>query len=100
MVGVHVDVHGEWIMLWVAAMYNVLAILTMADMPVFRNCGVHEQCWVCVVCMVCMLYGLYGMLEFKLCCEMLLHCKKSLVVLITEWLPWLQETVVYFGIRG
>ena len=26
--------------------------------------------------------------------------KKSLVVLITEWLPWLQETVVYFGIRG
>jgi len=26
--------------------------------------------------------------------------KKSLVVLTTEWLPWLQETVVYFGIRG
>ena len=24
--GVHVDVHGEWVMLWVAAMYNVLAI--------------------------------------------------------------------------
>ena len=29
---VHVDVHGEWVMLWVAAMYNVLAILSMADM--------------------------------------------------------------------
>ena len=29
---VHVDVHGEWVMLWVAAMYNVLAVLTMADM--------------------------------------------------------------------
>ena len=30
--GVHVDVHGEWDTLWVTAMYNVLAILTMADM--------------------------------------------------------------------
>ena len=30
--GVHVDVHGEWVTLWVTAMYNVLAILTMADM--------------------------------------------------------------------
>ena len=29
--GVHVDVHGEWVMLWVAAMYNVLALLSMAD---------------------------------------------------------------------
>ena len=28
--GVHVDVHGEWVMLWVAAMNNVLAILSMA----------------------------------------------------------------------
>ena len=28
----HVDVHGEWVMLWMAAMYNVLAIQTMADM--------------------------------------------------------------------
>ena len=27
---------------------------------------------VCMVCMVCMVYGLYGMLEFKLCCEILL----------------------------
>ena len=27
--GVHVDVHGVWVMLWVAAMYNVLAILSM-----------------------------------------------------------------------
>ena len=31
--GVHVDVHaGEWVMLWVAAMYNVLAVLSMVDM--------------------------------------------------------------------
>ena len=29
--GVHVDVHGKWILLWVAAMYNVLAILRMTD---------------------------------------------------------------------
>ena len=32
-----------------------------------------------------------------------LHCKKRLVVLTTEWLPWFQETVVMtslFGIRG
>ena len=33
------------------------------------------------------------------------HYKKRLVVVITEWLPWLQETCsgyqkVYFGIRG
>ena len=29
---VHVDVHGEWFMSWVAAMYNLIAILSMADM--------------------------------------------------------------------
>ena len=29
---VHVHVHGEWFMLWVAAMYNLIAILSMADM--------------------------------------------------------------------
>ena len=29
--GVHVGVHGEWVMLWVGAMYNVLAILSMED---------------------------------------------------------------------
>ena len=28
------------------------------------------------------------------------HCKKRWVVLTTEWLPWMQETMVYFGIRG
>jgi len=51
--GVHVDVHGEWVMLWVAAMYNVLAILSMTD----------------VVCLACMqkrlspwaVLGLYSM---------------------------------------
>ena len=29
---VHVDVHGEWVMLWVAAMNNVVAILSKAYM--------------------------------------------------------------------
>ena len=29
--GMHVDVQGEWVKLWVAAMYNV-AVLSMADM--------------------------------------------------------------------
>ena len=24
--------HGEWVMLWVAATHNVLAVLSMADM--------------------------------------------------------------------
>jgi len=74
--GVHIDVHGEWVMLWVAAMYNVLATLSMADMVclacIYAETEVHEQCWLCTVCMVCMVYGLYGMLEFKLCCEILL----------------------------
>ena len=73
MLGVHVDVHEDWVMLWVAAMYNVLAILSMADMAVLavcRNCGVHEQCWVCIVCTVCMVYGLYDMLELR--CKILL----------------------------
>ena len=60
----HVDLHGEWVRLRVAAMYNVLAILSVADMVCLaccRNCGVHEQCWVCMVCM-----------SLKLCCEILL----------------------------
>ena len=34
----HVDVHGERVMLWVAAMYNVVVILSMAG----------------VVCLACM----------------------------------------------
>ena len=29
--GVHVDVHGEWVMLWVATTYSVLSILRMAE---------------------------------------------------------------------
>ena len=53
--GVHVDVHEEWVMLWVAAMYNVLAILRMADMYAETLKSV-QQCWVCMVCMVCMVY--------------------------------------------
>ena len=61
--------HGVWVMLWVAAMYNVLASYTEHDrwsvLPVCRNCGDHEQCWVCMV------YGLYGMMEYKLHCEII-----------------------------
>ena len=32
--GVYVDMHGQWVtgMLWVAAMYKVLAVLSMEDM--------------------------------------------------------------------
>ena len=80
-------------MLRVAAMYNVLAILSMADnyglsclyaesvecisnagsvWYVWYMHGLYGLCTICMVCMVCMVYGLYGMLEFKLCCEMLL----------------------------
>ena len=33
-------------------------------------------------------------------CVFAYTAKKGMVVLTTEWLPWLQETVVYFGIRG
>ena len=36
--GVHVDVDGEGVMLWVTAIYNVLAILSMTN----------------VVCLACM----------------------------------------------
>ena len=73
--GVHVDVHaGEWVMLWVAAMY-LHALLSMAD-TVCLACmhaeavrGVHEQCMLgrSVWYVWCMMYGL-----FKLCCEILL----------------------------
>ena len=69
MLGMHVDVHRVWVMLWVAAMYNVLAILSMADVVCLacmqKLLSPYEQCWVCMVCMV---YGVYSMLEFKLCC--------------------------------
>ena len=63
MLGVHVDVHEDWVMLWVAAMYNVLAILSMAD-TVCLGCmqklcveSMSSVCWVCVVCMV---YGVWS----------------------------------------
>ena len=54
--GVHVDVHEDWVMLWVAAMCNVLAILSMADTVCLTSeavHGVHEQCMLG-------LYGMYG----------------------------------------
>ena len=67
--GVHVDVHGEWVILWVAAMYNVLAVLSMVDMvclacmqKLWSPC-MSSASWVCMVCIV---YGLFDMLEFKL----------------------------------
>ena len=68
--------HGEWVMLSVAAKYNLLAILSMADMVCFAC--MHKlwrprtvpglYIWYVWVCMV---YGLYGMLEYKLCCVIL-----------------------------
>jgi len=39
--GVYVDMHGEWVMLWVVAMYNVLAVLSMADMV----CRAMQKLW-------------------------------------------------------
>ena len=67
---VHVDVHEDWVMLWVAAMYNVLAILSMADtvcLACMQKLYMESMSSACWVCMVCMVYGL-----FKLCCEILL----------------------------
>ena len=52
---VQVDVHGKWVVFWVAEMYSVVAILSMADMACLnslyacRNFGVYDQCWVCVI---------------------------------------------------
>ena len=70
--GVHVDVHEDWVMLWVAAMYNVLAILSMAD-TVCLACmqklcmeSMSSACWVCMVCMV------YGVWSVQVMCEILL----------------------------
>ena len=62
-------------MLWVAAVYNVLAILSMADkvsLACMQKLCMESMSSACWVCMVCMVYGLYGILEFKLCCEILL----------------------------
>ena len=62
-VGVHVDVHEDWVMLWVAAMYNVLAILSMTDtvrlacMQKLCMGSMSSACWVCMVCMV---YGVWS----------------------------------------
>ena len=58
---VHVDVHGEWVMVWLAAMS---IILSMADMVCLACMQKLRSTWIVV--------GLYGMLEFKLCCEILL----------------------------
>ena len=40
--GVHVDVHGEWVILKVVAMYNVLAILSTADVVCL---GCMQKLW-------------------------------------------------------
>jgi len=53
---VHVDVHGEWVMLWVAAMYNVLAILSMAGLFCLY------EAWTVL--------ALYGMLDFLMLTDM------------------------------
>ena len=61
--GVHVDVHGEWVMLWVAACYTEHDRCCLSCMYAETVESMHEQCWVCMVCMVCVVYGLYGMLD-------------------------------------
>ena len=40
--GVHFDVHGEWVMLWAVAMYSVLAIMNMADVVCL---GCMQKLW-------------------------------------------------------
>ena len=71
--GVNVDVHEDWVMLWVAAMYNVFVILSMAD-TVCLACmqklcmeSMSSACWVCMVCM-----QVYGVLSVQVMCEILL----------------------------
>ena len=71
MLGVHVDVHGEWVMLWVAACnVYLLYILSMTDvvclacMQKLLSPCMSNAAWVCMVCMVCVVYSLYGRLEF------------------------------------
>ena len=70
--GVYVDdLHGEWVILWVAAKCNVLAWYTERgryDLSCLCAETVESMSSVSWVCMVCMVYCLYGMLEFKLCC--------------------------------
>ena len=61
----HVDVHGEWVM--VAAMYNVLAILSTVDMVCLACMWSAGSVWYVwyvwyMVCMVC----------WSLSCEILL----------------------------
>ena len=34
---VQVDVHGKWVVFWVAEMYSVVAILSMADMACLNS---------------------------------------------------------------
>ena len=71
--GVHVDVHGEWV---VCGWLQCTICLSMTDVVCLGLYAetvesMHEQCWVCMVCMVCVVYGLYGRLEFNMkfyCC--------------------------------
>ena len=61
--GVHVDVHEDWVMLWVAAMYNVLVILSMADavcLACMQKLCMESMSSACWVCMVCMVYGVWS----------------------------------------
>ena len=69
--GAHVDVHGEWVMLWVPAMYNVHEHDRCGlSWLVCRNCWVHAwavlgqygMCGTYMVCMVRSYVGVYVML--------------------------------------
>ena len=63
----HVDVQGEWVMLWVAAMYNV-AVLSMADMVYAETVEfMSSTSWVYMVCMVCMVCMIHMYMVCLIC---------------------------------
>ena len=68
-------------MLWVAATYNVVDIMSMADMVSLSCMHTLWTAWVCMVCMVCTVYGL---LELKLCYE---------ILLLLKWQTWIDGKV-------
>ena len=60
--GVHVDVHGEWVMLWVASMCNACTCCTehgrygLSCLYAATVEFMSSASWVCMVCMVCMVH--------------------------------------------
>ena len=68
--GVHVDVHEDWVMLWVAAMYNVLSMADTVCLACMQKLCMESMSSACWVCMVCMVYGVWCMVCSS--CEILL----------------------------